>query len=189
MIEPSALQDYFSEIGRHLTAPARLVVIGSTVGMLHGQPERQTNDIDVLSPASNIDMTDMRQACEAAGIDFDPTEIEVNENRPYLQLITPGIVRIGDYKKEIRFARFGNLEVVHPPIENIIASKLLRCDERDLGDILFLRKKFSINLEDVERVINTFPVDKVETARENLVYLTFDIEESSVVEKPDGLHP
>lgn len=165
------LFSHLEKIGSQLKKPARIVLIGSSVGMLHGQPSRMTEDVDVWRPSSVIDEGDLKQACIASGMLFNPTDDMLDHDLPYLQLISPGIVHIGDYKNDLKLYNFGNLEVLHPPIENIIASKLLRAEPRDIEDIIFLRKKFSISYDDIERAISTLPESRIETARENVVYL------------------
>lgn len=158
------------KIGDLLKKPTRLVLIGSSVGMLHGQPSRMTEDVDVWRPSSQLDDGDLRQACERAGVLFDPKD-DVPSDQAYLQMITPGIVQLGDYKTDLKLYNFGNLEVLHPPIENIIASKLLRAEPRDIEDCVFLRRKFSVHRSDIERAISSFPAIKYGMALENLVYL------------------
>ena len=166
------MERFFIEIGKNLRYQIRLVLIGSSVGMLHGQPSRMTEDIDVWFPASQIDNSDMKAACELAGLLFDPKG-DTN-GRPYIQMVHPGIVVIGDYKKEheIHVSRYGNLEIAHPPVENVIASKLVRAEERDIADIMFLIKKFDINHKNIRHVIETFSEAKREVALENMIYLS-----------------
>ena len=173
------------KIGSFLNLPSRLVLIGSSVGMFHGQPSRMTEDIDVWRPASRFDDGDLRQACDRAGVLFNPTG-DIPENTPYLQMIAPGIVRIGDYLKtgEINVSTFSNLEVAHPPIENIIASKLLRAEPRDIEDIIFLRRKFDISNDQIEAVIASIPPSRQEAARENIVYL--DVADSTAMRQRMG---
>jgi len=164
------LLSILQRISQYLNKPTRLVLIGSSVGMLHGQPSRMTEDIDVWRPSSILDDGDMRQACERAGVLYDPKG-DIPEDKPYLQMIMPGIVQLGDYKTELKIYNFGNLEVLHPPVENIIASKLLRAELRDIEDCIFLRSKFSVEREKIENVIKSFHGIKSEMAMENLVYL------------------
>lgn len=181
------LHRIFEKIGRNLNHPSRLVLIGSSVGMLHGQPSRMTEDVDVWSPSSVMDYADMKEACEKAGVLFDPKDAC---DGAYLQLVQPGIVQIGNYRKdgEIRISVYGNLEVAHPPVENVVASKLLRAEERDIQDVMFLMKKFAVRKEDVERAIDSFPEHRAETARENLVYLDIAMEVWDEG-KASGCHP
>lgn len=159
------------KIGGHLQKPTRLVLIGSSVGMLHGQPSRMTEDVDVWRPSSIIDDADLSRACACSGVLYNPVDEMISDDVPYLQIISPGIVHLGDYKTDLKLYNFGNLEVLHPPIENIIASKLLRAEPRDIEDVIFLRKKFDVSYADIERAINTLPKSRVQTAMENIVYL------------------
>lgn len=157
-------------IGSHLRNPTRLVLIGSSVGMWYGQPGRFTEDIDVWSPRSQVDFQDVAQACEKAGVAFDPRGF----GKPvglYLQVVTPGVVHIGKYKNDVSMFSSGNLTVVHPPAEHVVASKLVRGAQVDVEDAVFLMSRCGITLDDVRFAINTLPPAPRETAQENLVFL------------------
>ena len=166
-----AVQQALIQVGQHLKTPTRLVLIGSSVGMWYGQPGRMTEDVDVWSPNSSIDLADISQACEKAGIHFDPKGYDVARDGLYLQMVTPGIVHVGKWKSEHSMFRSGNLEVVHPPAENIIASKLVRAEPHDLEDIVYLMGRLGITLDLVRTAVETLSGIAREFASENMVFL------------------
>lgn len=165
------VRDALMRVGQHLQKPTRLVLIGSSVGMWYGQPGRMTEDVDIWAPKTKVDLADITQACEKAGIHFDPKEYDVPRDGLYLQMVTSGVVHVGKWKSEESMFRSGNLEVVHPPAENIIASKLVRAEPFDLDDIVFLMGRLDISLDQVRGAVSTLTGSARERAEENMVYL------------------
>jgi hypothetical protein len=160
-----------AEISEHLTSPASLCMIGAVTGMFAGQDGRVSVDLDVLCRASKFIEADLRQACEKSGVLFNPQD-DLPDGVPYLQLVEEDIVQVGRFAKQEPLMTAKNLSITRPPVENIVASKLLRASAKDLDDIQFLCGAFPITKKGVLDVVKTFP-DPVrrETARENAVYL------------------
>lgn len=165
------LQAALIRLGTHLKKPTRLVLIGSSVGMFYGQPGRMTEDVDVWNPKSQVDLADITQACAKAGIAFDPQGDDVSGVGMYLQMVKPGVVHVGKWKSEADMFVCGNLKVVHPPAENIIASKLVRCTDADIEDVVFLMRRLGIGLDAVRAAVDTLSPAAQETAQENMVML------------------
>lgn len=67
--------------------------------------------------------------------------------------------------------RMGRLEIYRPPIEHLIASKLVRGDARDIEDVVFLAGKHQPEIETIRDVVETFSQPAKQQALENLVYL------------------
>ena len=65
----------------------------------------------------------------------------------------------------------GRLEIYRPPIENLIVSKLIRADSRDLSDIRFLISRHRPDLSLVRELAGKLSVKGREKVLENLVYL------------------
>jgi hypothetical protein len=166
-----AIQEALMRVGEHLQKPTRLALIGSSVGMWYGQPGRMTEDVDIWSPKSKVDLADITQACKKAGIHFDPKDYDAPRDGLYLQMVTPGVVYVGKWKAEEAMFRSGNLEVVHPPAENIIASKLVRAEPFDLDDIVFLMSRLEVSMDKVRDAVATLGGSARERAEENMVYL------------------
>jgi hypothetical protein len=163
------LQAALAAIGAHLKKPTRLVLIGSSVGMFYGQPSRMTEDIDVWSPKSTVDIADITQACAKAGVAFDPQGYDVSGSGLYLQMVKPGVVHVGKWKSEDSMFISGNLTVVHPPAENIIASKLVRCTAADIEDVVYLMRRLGVTLDAVKSAVSTLGVAAQDLAAENMV--------------------
>ncbi|MEJ6003696.1 hypothetical protein [Paucibacter soli] len=166
-----SVQTALMRVGEFLQKPTRLVLIGSSVGMWYGQPGRMTEDVDIWSPRSEVDLADISQACEKAGIHFDPREYDVPRDGLYLQMVTPGVVNVGKWKSESSMFKSGNLEVVHPPVENVIASKLVRAQPFDIDDIVFLMGRLQVSMTQVRAAVATLPESAREVAEENMIYL------------------
>jgi F0F1-type ATP synthase epsilon subunit len=166
-----SMTEALARLGANLKHPTRLVLIGSSVGMFYGQPGRMTEDIDVWTPKSLVDIADLMQACEQAGIVFDPQGYDVPNGMPYLQMIKPGIVHVGKWTSDEHMMQTGNLTVVHPPVANIIASKLVRCSDSDIEDIIYLMERCSLEMADVRNAVQTLGKSVQENALENMVLL------------------
>lgn len=158
-------------VGEYLQKPTRLVLIGSSVAMWYGQAGRMTEDVDVWSPKSKVDLADIAQACDKAGVHFDPKGYDAPRDCLYLQMVTPGVVHVGKWKSEESMFRSGNLEVVHPPAENVIASKLVRAEPYDLDDIVYLMSRLEVTMEQVRDAVSTLTGSARERAMENMVFL------------------
>jgi len=144
-------------------------LIGSVACVFGGMAGRTSRDLDVWRPQSDYDRLELRDAIEQAGLLFDPKS-SLDPDKPYLQLIDPGPTQVGNFLP-VLIDRMGRLEIYRPPIEHLIASKLVRGDARDIEDVLFLAQKHRTTRDDVLSVTNTFPETARQQALENLVYL------------------
>lgn len=165
-------EERLTVVGDHLAqagASADLVALGSVPNILAGQPERTTLDLDIWRPDSRFRESELRAAVEAAGLLYDPKDV-MEPDRPYVQIVGPGIVQLGRFEP-VPTHRLGGLTLSQPPVVNLVASKLCRANERDLYDIAWLCARQWPDVEEVRRVIRTFPRAPRQTAEENLVYL------------------
>jgi hypothetical protein len=161
-------QDKLSLIAIKLKSKAILTLMGSAPNMLKGQPSRMSMDLDVWKPTSTYDTAELRQAVEESGLLFNPKQ-DIPD-KPYIQIVEPGICQLGSFKNQ-DLERLGALELTCPPVENLIASKLLRADPKDLEDISWLCSNYNPDLKKIKEIIKTFPTNQREVAKENLVYL------------------
>jgi len=164
-------------------AKITIEIIGSWPAIELGMPGRTSEDLDVWMPNSRFDRALFREACLNAGVDFDPTG-EVD--RPYIQLVRPGITQVPRHEPE-HSAVFGGLILVTPPPAALIASKLVRASGKDMHDIVFLKQKFRIPMDDIMACVKAIG-DKMarETAEENIVYLEFRASASKRKSKAGG---
>ena len=127
-------------------------------------------DLDIWKPASDYDRRELARAAEAAGLLFDP-KTDLLPDRPYLQLIDPIPAELGAFEP-VFFERIGRLRLYRPPIENLIVSKLIRCEPRVLSDIRFLISHYHPDEGTVRSLIAGLSPRNREQASENLIYLT-----------------
>jgi hypothetical protein len=159
------------QLGETLEQPVTLVVIGAAVGMSAGQLGRMTAGIDILRSSSQLDFHALKKACASIGIDFDPKGDDEMKGL-HLQIIDEGIAQIGIYEETIDLMTVGNLRVSRPPIENIIASKMVRANASDFEDAVFLLKKYAVEGQTIEAVMKTFKnKGAIEVALDNLYFL------------------
>ena len=157
---------YIQSKGAEIT----IEVIGSWPAIESGMPGRTSEDLDVWTPNSRFDRGLFREACLSAGLDFDPTG-EVD--RPYIQLVRPGIAQVPNHEPE-QSTIFGGLILVTPPPAAIIASKLVRASEKDVSDIVYLKQKYQVSTEDIRIFVKAISNEMARTtAEENIVYLEF----------------
>jgi hypothetical protein len=166
----SQWQAKLTELSKHLKHPTQLCIIGSFVGMSLGQPDRRTIDIDILRARSKYLTDDLRQAAEKVGLMFNPKAEFLGEGQPYLQLVDEGLTQLGEFEKALPMERYENLELVRPPLENVIAAKLIRSSSRDVDDITFLYAQTRDKTAILE-IIRGFPRVQREQATENSIYL------------------
>lgn len=100
---------------------------------------------------------------------FDPKTTLAPE-KPYVQLVEAGPVQVGTFEP-VLMERLGRLELYRPPIEHLIASKLVRGDARDVEDVIFLAGKYRPDMTTVRNVMETFSNPGRRQALENLVFL------------------
>lgn len=134
----AVLADLARALGKE-GSPLRLCLIGSAACLFGGMDGRTSADLDIWKPASDYDRAELKLAAEKAGLLFDPKET-LEPNRPYLQLVEPGLTQLGAFEP-VFIERIGRLHLYRPPIENLIAAKLLRAEPKDLGDIRFLMSR------------------------------------------------
>ena len=99
---------------------------------------RTSADLDIWKPVSDFDRLELKLAAEKAGLLFDPKQT-LAPNRPYLQLIEPGLTQVGAFEP-VFIERIGRLHLFRPPAENLIAAKLLRAEVSDFRQSRRLEK-------------------------------------------------
>jgi hypothetical protein len=164
----AVLEDLSQALGKK-GPPLRLCLIGSAACLFGGMDGRTSSDLDIWKPASDYDRQELKAAAEKAGLLFDPKQT-LEPNRPYLQLIEPGLTQLGEFEP-VLIERIGRLHLFRPPVENLIAAKLIRAEPKDLGDIRFLVSRHRPDLNRVRKIAAHFNPPAREHATENLVYL------------------
>ncbi len=164
----AVLADLSQALGKE-GSPVRLCLIGSAACLFGGMAGRTSADLDIWKPASDYDRGELKTAAEKAGLLFDPKQT-LEPDRPYLQLVEPGLTQLGNFEP-VLVERIGRLQIFRPPVENLVAAKLIRAEPKDLGDIQFLVSRHRPDLELVRKIIAGFNPQTRKRATENLIYL------------------
>jgi hypothetical protein len=96
-------------------------------------------------------------------------------------MVEAGPTQVGQFEP-VFMERLGRLYLYRPPIEHLIASKLIRGDDRDVDDVVFLMAKYSPARASIRTVIESFAEPGKTQALENLVYL--EVTDQSDSDKP-----
>ena len=159
-------------IASHLKQPVSLCLMGSGPSMMGGQINRASIDLDSWQEASKFGYTDLKQACEKAGLAFNPKD-EIEPDVPYIQIVEKGVAQLGKFSETTEILLEGQLVVTRPPFANIVASKLVRSDPKDIEDMAYIVSHYGVTKDEVVKVLKSFPATQREVATENLVY--FDV--------------
>lgn len=149
--------------------PVRLCLIGSAACLLGGMEGRTSADLGIWKPASDYDRLELKRATEKVGLQFDP-KTTLEPETPYLQMVEPGLTQLGDFVP-VFVERLGRLHICRPPIENLVAAKLIRAAPKDLDDITFLMSRHRPDRQRIRQIVAGFEPFALEKATENLVYL------------------
>jgi hypothetical protein len=173
-IDRDRLVGMFDELGQKLVNPTTICIIGSSPGIISGQPERQSADIDVWHidvwhPRSAYDETEFRRACQDLGLLFDPTG-EIDPDAIYVQIVRPGIVKLpAEFSVEV-LGQYGNLTITMPEPALLSAAKLVRGEPRDIEDIAWWVNKRALDLGQIEAAVGSLPDPaQRDAARGNIV--------------------
>lgn len=149
--------------------PVRLCLIGSAACLFGGMEGRTSADLDIWKPASDYDRLELSLAAKQAGLLFDP-KTALEPDKPYLQLVEPGLTQLGEFVP-VFVEKLGRLHIYRPPVENLIAAKLIRAEPKDLEDITFLVSRHRPDPHRVRQIVGAFEPSACQKASENLVYL------------------
>ena len=145
--------------------------------MLLDEPDRTSLDLDVAGPYSSVDEADLRIAAETAGLPVNPPDsyqgnhIEwIGPLRLCLQPPTEG--------KAVVLWQGRKLQIVTASIPALIASKLIRYDEIDQGDIQYLLSQGHFAYSEIKAAVSRLPAQFAEDhiVQENLLSLEKDME-------------
>lgn len=154
-----------------------LYIYGSAVCILLDEPDRTSLDIDVAAPYSDADYGDVAQAAEQAGIPINPDEQSSSNHIEWIQSLRlclpkplPG--------NSIVLWQGSKLTIKSSPIPELIASKLIRYDEIDQGDLQYLCSQSSPVFSDVAAAVDRLPppFNTDALVLENLENLRSDLE-------------
>jgi Nucleotidyltransferase of unknown function (DUF6036) len=172
------LRQILERLDQALEHPTELLIRGGAAVLAHGLEQRVTLDIDVL-PASRFIESDLRRACAAAGLGFNPSDKDLVE-QDYLEIVpeeTLILPRPDPERGYNTIFRGLHLTVRTPPAADLIIGKLKRLDPEDISDVRFLIKHFRLTEADLkesfDRLPARFKTDPV--VQDNLRYVIEDL--------------
>jgi Nucleotidyltransferase of unknown function (DUF6036) len=176
-MDATKLRGIFERLDQALEHPTELLIRGGAAALAHGLEQRVTLDIDVL-PTSRFVESDLRRACAAANLGFNPADKDLVEH-DYLEvvpeetLVLPQPDTERGYNTVFRGLR---LTVRTPPAADLVIGKLKRLQPEDVADVLFLIERFRLTradlVESFERLPARFKSDPV--VQDNLRYVLED---------------
>ena len=155
-MDKQRLLEYLQKLDAALDHPAMLYIYGSAVCILLDEPDRTSLDIDVAAPYSDADYASLVLAAQKAGIPVNPDGDTTTNHIEWIQalrLCLPAPVP----EKSMLLWQGTKLTVKSGSPADLIASKLIRYDEIDQGDIQFLLSQTRISFDDVADAVNRLP--------------------------------
>lgn len=176
-VNEATLAEYFGRLDPLVKPGTVLFVFGGAAVALLGAKIRTTVDIDVAAPYSRIDMASFREASEKAGLPVNPPP---GRQGAYLELVGQYMLSLPTPKSDesctVLFSGL-NLTVKSGSAADLVASKLVRYNEKDRGDAQFLAEAANLTEADVADAVRRLPPrfrDDV-VVRENFVNFKGDI--------------
>ena len=175
-IDESVLREYFERLDPLVKSGTELFVIGGAAVALLGAKIRTTVDLDVASPYSRVDLENFRDASARAGLPVNPV---AGYQGAYVEYVEPLMLTLPRPQTEdatIVLFRGFNLTVRTGTPADLIASKLFRYSEKDVGDIRFLMESARVSMAGIKESVSRLPArfrDDV-LVRENLANLELD---------------
>lgn len=177
-MDATRLRQVFEQLDESLEHPTELLIRGGAAMLAHGLEQRVTVDIDVL-PASRFVEADLRRACAAVGIGFNPLDKDFVE-QDYLEIVPEETLVLPNPSPDRPYNtvfRGVHLLVQTPPAADLVVGKLKRLEAEDLADVIFLIDRFRLTEGDVreafERLPARFKTDPV--VQDNLRYVLEDL--------------
>lgn len=143
--------------------------------MLMGQEDRFSVDVDVAGPYSTVSERMFEEAAKRVGLPVNPPD---DFSGDHIEWIGPLRLCLAPPAANVLTLWQGSrLSVFTLPLPDLIASKLIRYDPTDQGDIQFIVSQQRVSFEEVEGAVDRLPNPFREDAlvRENLRNLCSDM--------------
>ena len=148
---------YFKRLDNALPTPAILHIYGSAAVMLLGSDDRVSLDIDVAGLYSTADTARFAEASTIAGLPVNPEPTSAQEHVEWVGPLRLCLPPPSPESPPVILWRGANLTVQTSRPEDLVASKLIRYDETDQADILFLFKASRFTFESVAAAVKNLP--------------------------------
>lgn len=154
------------------------LVIGSTVLIQDGMPERGTMDIDVWKTTES-DRRVLAILAEYTGLELDPEQGKPLD-RPHFQWVDPAFVNMPerchwDSDTEVLF-QGSSLTLTQPPVGVMLGSKLSTFRAKDIADIHWIVDNTSHWREDLNKWLPLFEDHDQREIDRNLIFVQYHIE-------------
>jgi hypothetical protein len=176
-VNAAALQEHLARLDDALSEPVKLCLYGSAALMLMGEENRFSVDLDIAGPYSTVNRRAFDCAAESIGlpvnppVDFSADHIEwVGPERLCLAVPTP--------ESAVELWQGSHLRVFTLPAADLVASRLIRYDPTDQGDIQFMVAHGRLGFEQIAAAVQRLPEPFRNDAlvQENLQNLHRDLE-------------
>jgi len=157
-MDAAKLRQIFEKLDQALEHPTELLIRGGAAALAHGLEQRVTIDIDVL-PTSRFIEADLRRACAAADLGFNPSDKDFAE-KDYLEVVpeeTLILPRPDPERGYNTIFRGRRLIVRTPPASDLVIGKLKRLDPEDHADVTFLIQHFRLTEVDLKESFDRLP--------------------------------
>ncbi len=176
LVNKVELISYLERIDLVLNEQATLHIYGSGACILLDEPDRTSLDLDVAGPYSKVDEADLKSAAKSAGIPVNPPE---NYQGNHIEWV--GALRLclppPTAEKTVVLWQGRKLKIVTASIPELVASKLIRYDEIDQGDIQYLLAQGNFKYSEIEIAVSKLPSQFAadQLVLENLLNLKVDM--------------
>lgn len=156
-MDKAAITAFFTRLDEELTDAALLYLYGSAVIILLDAPGRTSLDIDIAAPYSRVDQAALNAAAKRAGLPVNP---ESDYMAAHLEWVGPLRLCLPPPRNthgELILWTGQHLTVASGSICDLVASKLIRYDEIDRGDVQYLFTQYRFQLSDVKTSIDNLP--------------------------------
>ena len=155
-VNKNELINYLERIDAELKHTAMLYIYGSAPCILLDEPDRTSLDIDVASPYSDANYGDIAQAAKKAGIPINPEGDSSSNHIEWIQALRLCLPEPRP-KKSMTLWQGEKLTIKSAPVPELIASKLIRYDEIDQGDIQYLCAQSPVAFPDIKDAVERLP--------------------------------
>ena len=175
MMDASTLRQHLTRLDTELPEPVRLCIYGSAAFMLLGQEDRFSMDVDVAAPYSNANLRELEAAAQRIGFPVNPPEDYPGD---HIEWVGPTRLCLAPPSppNTVPLWQGARLTVFTLPSSDLIASRLIRYDPIDQGDIQFLMIHGRVSFQEVAQAVDRLPAPFSQDVlvRENLENLRRD---------------
>jgi hypothetical protein len=151
------IQEYLARLDSELASPATLYLYGSAVPILLDAPDRTSLDIDIAGPYSNVDQSELEKASPRAGLPLNPDPLCQDDHLEWVGPLRLCLPPPQEGEPGLKLWQGKKLTVVTGSVPDLVASKLIRYDETDRGDIQFLYTQFRFDWSAVQKSVARLP--------------------------------